>query len=184
MLVRCDGLCAPRNPGGVATFGWVSYTPDGAGGWERCGSSNGVAAVGADATNNVGEYRAAIEALQFHRSAIPPGRDSPPTELIVETDSQLVVRQVQGLYAVRSPRIFPLFHKVMALRKQYERAPFKWIPREMNKDADLESRIAYVKYWRQRDKEPPACRFLARAELDEAEKAGGTVADQAQTTLI
>lgn len=180
LVVRCDGLAAPRNPGGVATYAWVAYLEDGT---TWTGESFGVAAVGANATNNVAEYAAVIDALKTLRACVPNGWTGPPEELRIETDSQLVVRQLNGQYAVNSPRLFPLVQKVRALVKSYAKVVFHWIPREQNKAADLLSRIAYVKYWRQRGKESPACQFLTRAELDEAEKALGPVSEPGRTTL-
>lgn len=180
ILVQTDGLCSPRNPGGVATYGWVAYRND-----VFAGSSRGVLAVGRDATNNRGEYGGAIEALKFFLAAVPKGMSAPPRTVHLQTDSQLVVRQVKGIYAVRSPRIMPLYQELIALSKRYERVDFEWIPRSLNKAADLQSRMAYVEYWRRHDKTPPVAPFLTRAEIEEAEQALGPAAanDPLQTKL-
>jgi ribonuclease HI len=60
IVVNCDGLCEPRNPGGIATFGWLARR-DG----EVIGSGCGVVAKGPKATNNLAEYTAVIRALEW-----------------------------------------------------------------------------------------------------------------------
>jgi len=57
--VYADGLCEPRNPGGVACYGFVAWRGD-----ERIAEGWGVACRGRAATNNVAEYAAAQAALE------------------------------------------------------------------------------------------------------------------------
>jgi ribonuclease HI len=54
-----DGLCRPKNPGGVATFGYVIYK-DG----EKVKRGCGVVGSGAGMTNNVAEYSALKRAAE------------------------------------------------------------------------------------------------------------------------
>ncbi len=58
------------------------------------------------ATNNVAEYTALVEAL---RLAHAMGK----TSVEVFSDSELLVKQINGEYAVRSPALKPLYAKVM-----------------------------------------------------------------------
>src|SRR5512137_2298452 len=55
-----DGLCRPRNPGGVATYGYVIYR-DG----EKIKSGYGVVGSGPGMTNNVAEYSALKQAAEW-----------------------------------------------------------------------------------------------------------------------
>jgi hypothetical protein len=58
----------------------------------------------------------------------------------VRSDSQLLIYQLKGIYAVKAPRITPLYEKVTALIKQFKRIRFEWVPREENEEADELSR--------------------------------------------
>ncbi|MDH3743863.1 MAG: ribonuclease HI family protein [Acidobacteriota bacterium] len=81
------------------------------------------------ATNNVAEYTALIAALAYaeHR-----GID----HLTVFSDSQLLVRQVNGEYRVKAPNLRPLFFKVLELRRSLRDFSIKHVRREDNRDAD------------------------------------------------
>ena len=177
ILVRCDGLCGPKNPGGVATYGWVAYAAG-----RRFASGRGTMTAGREATNNVAEYGGALAALRELGAGDVVPCPASDLSVTIESDSQLMVRQMNGIYAVRSPRIFPLYEQLCALSKDFGKVRFVWIPREQNKDSDLESRIAYVEHWRGRGHEPPACQFISRAELDEAAMALDA-GDKAQAKL-
>lgn len=54
------------------------------------------------ATNNEAEYSGLLAALAA-------AKDEGADEIEVTMDSELVVRQMQGLYAVKSPRLIPLY---------------------------------------------------------------------------
>jgi len=81
------------------------------------------------ATNNVAEYRALIAALEV---AAPFGARA----VEVRADSELVVRQVQGLYRVRQRHLRPLYDAVMQLLGRYEEVNLEHVRREDNADAD------------------------------------------------
>jgi len=134
--VYVDGLCQPVNPGGVAAYGFVIYV-DG----RRVHEASGVAAVGEEATNNVAEYAAIIGALEWLLE-----RGYADEEVVVRSDSQLAVRQLNGVYAVRSRRIRPLYERVVELAEKFGSIRFEWIPRERNLEADLLSREAYREF--------------------------------------
>lgn len=129
-----DGLCQPVNPGGTACFGWVSYGAD-----TRLQDGYGVAATGPEATNNVAEYRAIIEALKW-------ALQKDYRDVQVFSDSQLAIRQLNGVYSVGAPRIIPLFDQVIALKMQFREITFTWIPGEANEEADHLSKVAYLNY--------------------------------------
>lgn len=88
------------------------------------------------ATNNEAEYRALILGLTEARSM-------GATRLKVLLDSELVVKQVQGLYRVKNSRLRPLYDRVMGLLQDMEAYDILHIRRELNTEADsLASRAA------------------------------------------
>ncbi|MBT9146551.1 MAG: Ribonuclease H [Syntrophomonadaceae bacterium] len=134
VIVFCDGLCEPVNPGGTATYGWVAYR-DGQKIAEECA----VVCVGSGATNNVAEYAAIIAALRWLSDN---AYASEKTEL--RSDSQLCINQLQGQWDVNSPRLMLLHKEALSLSKRFPRINFRWIRREQNKVADALSRKAYT----------------------------------------
>jgi len=145
IVVYFDGLCEPVNPGGVATYGFVAYWDDGDGPLPLRRESGLVAVgcLGQDATNNVAEYTALIRALEFlAREGLTLA------DLSVRGDSMLVIRQLQGIYSVSSPRLIPLHARASALLSTFRRAELRWVPRELNAEADALSREAYLAFVR------------------------------------
>lgn len=142
LVVYFDGLCEPVNPGGVAAYGFVVYR-DG----ERLHAGRGVAGagyLGSEATNNVAEYTALVKALEWLVENGFAGE-----ELVVRGDSQLVIKQLKGEYAVRSSRITPLYARVKELLRFFPSVRLEWVPRELNAEADALSREAYEEFLRE-----------------------------------
>lgn len=81
-------------------------------------------------TNNQAEYSAVILGLkECVRRQLP--------NVTVCGDSQLVIRQLTGEYAVKHKKLKPLHKIAMQLIAQLPSPPtFEWIPREKNKSAD------------------------------------------------
>ncbi len=133
-----DGLCEPKNPGGVATYGFIIKDERGN---VICRGKGVVGAgmFGDDVTNNVAEYKALIEGLKCFKEKIGRGK------LIVRGDSQLVIRQLKGEYKVRARRILPLYEQVKELIDGLD-VSFEWIPRELNVEADSLSREAFREF--------------------------------------
>lgn len=129
--IRCDGLCEPK-PGGLATYGYVLFAEE-----RVLAEGAGVAARGPEATNNVAEYRGAIEALASAR-----GYDVRRITLL--SDSKLLIEQLNGNYRVRSARIRPLWSETRSLLDSFDAYQTSWIPREENERADALSVRAYV----------------------------------------
>jgi ribonuclease HI len=82
VVVYTDGLCEPRNPGGVAC-GFVARRGD-----EKIAQGWGVVCRGENATSNVAGYAAAQAALE---RPLELGLEKELVE--VRSDSQLLVRQ-------------------------------------------------------------------------------------------
>jgi phosphoribosylglycinamide formyltransferase-1 len=81
------------------------------------------------ATNNVAEYTSLIKVLE---AATKTGAE----QLMVFSDSELLVRQINGQYKVKSEQIRPLFQQAVDLLGQFAKWKVKHIPREKNKEAD------------------------------------------------
>ncbi len=80
-------------------------------------------------TNNIAEYQALIRGLEEARKWSP--------EIIeVYSDSELLVRQMRGQYAVRSPHLREYHRRAMELVQQFSQVTFQYIPRRENSRAD------------------------------------------------
>ena len=81
------------------------------------------------ATNNVAEYYGLIAALDA-------ARERGISRLRVESDSELLVRQVQGHYRVKSLDLKPLHERALKLSRGFEFFEIAHVPREKNREAD------------------------------------------------
>ena len=84
--------------------------------------------IGED-TNNVAEYLALIYALQ---EALPAGC----ANLTIKSDSELLVRQINGQYKVRDARLRQLHDLAVHLGRTFRAWRIEHIPREQNRLAD------------------------------------------------
>jgi probable phosphoglycerate mutase len=112
---------ARGNPG-PAAYGYVLEAENGAVLAAR-GEAIGVA------TNNVAEYRALIAGLE---SAVEAGVD----ELEVVSDSELLVKQMQGEYRVKNETLRELNEDANALERKLGRVRYMAVRREHNELAD------------------------------------------------
>jgi ribonuclease HI len=140
VVVKTDGAAQPTNPG-PAGAGFVVELP----GMDAL--VQGYAALG-ERTNNEAEYEAVIRGLRL-------AADMGATEVAVLSDSQLLVRQLQGTYEVRAEHLVPLFEavkeqvariasnaaKVGFVKESGAYVFFDWVPRELNADADRLARM-------------------------------------------
>ena len=120
VVVHVDGG-ARGNPGPAAAAAVVS-TPDGdvlADATELIGT----------ATNNVAEYRALLLGLRT-------ARELGATEVEVVNDSELVAKQVNGLYKVKHPDMKPLHAQALQALAAFDRWSIRSVPRAQNADAD------------------------------------------------
>jgi ribonuclease HI len=81
------------------------------------------------ATNNVAEYLAAVEAL---RRALELGA----TDLVLRSDSRLLVEQLSGRWRVKNPTLIRLHGEARALVGQFRSVTFEHVRRERNREAD------------------------------------------------
>jgi ribonuclease HI len=82
-----------------------------------------------NATNNVAEYTALIVGMEEARKL---GAE----EITINTDSELLAKQLGGEYKVKNPALKILYSKVIKLLDDFEHVQVNNIPREKNKDAD------------------------------------------------
>jgi ribonuclease HI len=80
-------------------------------------------------TNNVAEYYGLIAALDYAQS-------HGLRALRVESDSELLVRQMQGRYKVKSPELRPLFERARKMSQAFECFRIEHVYRERNAEAD------------------------------------------------
>ena len=80
-------------------------------------------------TNNVAEYTGVVKALE---AVIKIGAKS----LIVFSDSQLLVKQINGEYKVKSEQIRPLYQQAVEMLGRLENWKVQFVFREKNKEAD------------------------------------------------
>jgi ribonuclease HI len=86
-------------------------------------------------TNNVAEYYGLIAALDYATS-----RNI--SALRIRSDSELLVRQMQGRYKVKSPELKPLYERAAKMAKQIPYFTIEHVRREYNTDADALANVA------------------------------------------
>ncbi|MBI4565759.1 MAG: reverse transcriptase-like protein [Planctomycetes bacterium] len=138
LSVYFDGLCQPKNPGGVATYGFL-IKRDGKLLHEDCGLAAEPFTEGA--TNNVAEYTGVLKALEW---ILAQGLEKEP--IVVRGDSELAIRQLRGEYKVKAPSIVNLFVKAREMSFRFPSLRFEWVPREQNREADALTNRAYAQY--------------------------------------
>ena len=80
-------------------------------------------------TNNVAEYQALITAMK-------EAAQLNAQKLTINTDSELLYKQVTGQYQLKNENLKILFDEVAELSKEFQHIEIKRIPREENKVAD------------------------------------------------
>ena len=82
-------------------------------------------------TNNQAEYRGLEAGL---KKAVDLG----VKRLMVSMDSELIVKQLNGIYKIKNQDLLPVYQEVKRLAAHFEKVEFIHIPRELNKKADAE----------------------------------------------
>jgi ribonuclease HI len=120
LIVHVDGG-ARGNPGPAAAA-CVASAPDGEPLDERT-------ELLGTATNNVAEYRALLLGLRC-------ARELGASEVEVIGDSELIAKQIQGLYKVKHAAMRPLYLEAMQALRGFESWSIRTVPRAQNADAD------------------------------------------------
>ncbi len=120
LVVHVDGG-SRGNPGPAAAAAVVSATD---------GDVLDEAAVTlGEATNNVAEYRGLLLGLQR-------AHEHGATEVEVVNDSELVAKQVNGEYKVKSPEMAALHEQALRALEQFDAWSIRSVPRAQNAEAD------------------------------------------------
>jgi len=80
-------------------------------------------------TNNIAEYRALILGLE---TALERGTSG----ISIYLDSELLVRQIQGIYRVKNPDLKPLMVEIRDLLDRFDTWKIEHVPRSENALAD------------------------------------------------
>lgn len=86
-------------------------------------------------TNNQAEYQALIIGLEAIKRFHPAG-------VTVRSDSELMVKQMNGQYRVRHPEIIPLYSRAVELMAELPSVTFQHVSRERNRGADGVANVA------------------------------------------
>jgi ribonuclease HI len=83
------------------------------------------------ATNNQAEYYGMVKGLER-------ASELGINKVNINSDSQLVVNQMNGFYKVKNQELAPLHEQLKGLADSFERVSFHYIPRALNAEADKE----------------------------------------------
>ena len=112
---------ASRHTRNIASAAWVIYQ------FDQVVSSGGICL--GPATNNMEEYHAFIRLLTQASSLSI-------SHIIIYLDSQLMVYQLNRIYAIRSPILLCLHLQVCCLERMFDYIEYRHIPRELNSVLD------------------------------------------------
>ena len=118
-VLFCDG--ASRGNPGPGAYGFVLYE-----GREIIAKKGAILGV---VTNNIAEYQGLVRGLE---KCLELGVKN----LTVKSDSELLVRQLNGLYKVKSPQLLPLFETAKLLLKRITHSEILHVRRSENSLAD------------------------------------------------
>jgi len=121
-VLRFDG--GSRGNPGISGSGMVLYDAD-----EGTEVWSGFHYLGDNHTNNEAEYSGVVEGL---RCAHAMGART----IVIQGDSQLIIRQLEGTYRVKSENMRPYYQQVLKLLRQFDSFHFCHIEREKNARAD------------------------------------------------
>ncbi len=139
VLIYTDG--ASRGNPGPASAGWVAYQHGNHTKTASLPKKKGQVAEGhplflyetafllGRRTNNFAEYSAVLNALKV-------SAENRVQNLLLKSDSELLVKQLSGLYKVKSSEIKKLYQECTKWAKAIPLVRFQHIPRHQNKRAD------------------------------------------------
>ena len=120
LVVLVDG--GSRGNPGPAAAAAVLATPDG----DVVDEASELLGI---ATNNVAEYRGVLLGLARAKAL-------GASEVEVVNDSELVAKQINGLYKVKHASMRPLYLDALAALREFESWSIRSVPRAQNADAD------------------------------------------------
>ena len=114
-------------------------------------------------TNNEAEYEALLKGLELAKSLRAES-------VLVQGDSRLVIRQVNGMYEAKEERMKKYLNKVRRLIKKFSEAHFVQIPREENMEVDTLAKDASVS---ELTDEFDEIQYMPSIDLPEVQQIGG-----------
>lgn len=130
LVLNCDG--GSRGNPGVAGIGFVIRTAEQAQAFEE-GTSDKRLAYGSayigETTNNVAEYRALLWGL-YNAQVLAP------RHLLIQADSELIIKQLNGDYKVKNEGLKPLYLEAMGLLATFPEVELTHVYRSKNAVAD------------------------------------------------
>jgi ribonuclease HI len=126
MIIHIDG--AARGNPGPSGYGVIAFNDSGDVIDEAFGYLG-------EQTNNVAEYCGLIAALEL-------ARFRKWQTILVKSDSQLLVRQINGVYKVKNTALKELYTQIVTLKRSLSEFRIEHVRREQNKDADRLANIA------------------------------------------
>ncbi len=120
VIAHIDG--ASRGNPGPAAYAVVVESSDGS-------KLAGFSGYLGRATNNFAEYQALLAALEY-------ALRNHYLQVHVQTDSELLARQIEGVYKVKSPGLKPLQEHARQMIARLESFSIQHVPREQNQEAD------------------------------------------------
>lgn len=145
MKVYFDGGCGPKNPGGIATYGFAIYDPN----HVEMYTEGGFIGEGDGMTNNVAEYTGMIRGLQYVLDHYEV------RDVEVFGDSNMIINMMTRKWGFRKgvynphpdkPHLKRLLASAQKVEKQFNSIKWKWVPRELNTVADSMCRKALKEY--------------------------------------
>lgn len=86
-------------------------------------------------TNNIAEYKAVIFALKKVKQLLGK-KNTKLHEVKILTDSELLAKQLNGLYKIKNKELGLLFIEIWNLKQDFKEVTISHIPRESNMEAD------------------------------------------------
>jgi ribonuclease HI len=120
VIAHIDG--ASRGNPGPAAYAVVMESADGS-------RLSGFSEYLGQATNNVAEYQALLAALEY-------ALKNHYLRMHVQTDSELLALQIEGVYKVKSSGLKPLEQRARQMIARLESFSIEHVPREQNREAD------------------------------------------------
>jgi len=131
LSIHTDG--GSRGNPGHSGFGFVVYCPKG----DILHQGSQYLGI---KTNNEAEYAGLLSALTWLKSY---SQDHPVFSVDFFMDSELIVRQVQGVYKVKAGNLLPIFNSVRSILSDFSfPVKFTHVLRDKNKIADQLANLA------------------------------------------
>ncbi len=132
LYLYCDGA-SKGNPGPAAIGGVIRKGPE-----PDSETAAEISEFIGTRTNNEAEYSSLIAVLE-------KAKELGAKKINIFMDSELVVKQIKGIYKIRNERLIPLSDTAKKLLSGFESWEIRHIPRELNSRADSLANQAYKK---------------------------------------